>query len=368
MSARTKPPFRADHVGSLLRPQELGEARDKWRNADLSAEALKELEDKHVADVVALQESTGIKAITDGEFRRDYWHLDFIAAFEGIELNYETYGHAFSGGGTVPTFKTTGKIGNNTGYMREHFSYVNSLTKETAKFCIPAPGMTYLRSGRAGVSAEAYPDLEEFWNDLIAAYSNEVAALYDLGCRYLQFDDTSFAYLCDEDFRKGVYERGDDPDEMVATFGQAISRAVAGRPDDMMITTHMCRGNFQSTWMAQGGYEPVAEIMFENLDVDGYFMEYDSDRSGGFEPLRFTKPDQVIVAGIITSKFPELEPKDELKRRLDEAAQYVDMDRLCLSPQCGFSSTHHGNNLSVDEQKKKLELVVKTADDVWGSA
>ena len=368
MPQRTKPPFRADHVGSLLRPPELSAARDKWRQGELSAEALKEIEDKHIRDAVALQESAGIKAVTDGEFRRDYWHLDFIAAFDGIEINKETYGHAFSSGKTVPTFRTDGKFGNNNGYMREHFRYLNSITSETAKFCIPAPGMTYLRSGRSGVSEDAYPDLDEFWEDVIAAYANEVQALYDAGCRYLQFDDVSFAYLCDAEFRAGAVARGDDPDALVEIFATALSRAVANRPEDMTVTTHMCRGNFQSTWMAEGGYETVAEIMFEHLDVDGFFMEYDSERSGGFEPLRFVPDDKIVVAGLVTSKFPELEAKDEIIGRLEEAAKYVDMERLCLSPQCGFSSTHHGNNLTADDQSRKLALVVDIADQVWGTA
>ena len=368
MSQRKRPPFRADHVGSLLRPAELIDARNKWRQGELSDEKLKAGEDRYILDAIKLQHEAGLKVITDGEFRRDYWHLDFIGAFEGVELNHETYGHAFSGGGTVTTFKITGKFGNNTGFMREHFKFLASSTNETAKFCIPAPGMTYLRSGRAGISEEIYPDLTEYWNDVVAAYANEVRELYASGCRYLQFDDVSFAYLCDTEFREGVIARGDDPDEMVETFATTISRAVADRPEDMTVTTHMCRGNFQSTWMTQGGYEPVADIMFGNLDVDGFFMEYDSDRAGDFEPLRFVRDGQLIVLGLISSKVPELETKDDIMRRLEEATRHVFIDDICLSPQCGFSSTHHGNKLTVDDQKRKLELVVDLALDIWGAA
>tara|TARA_Y100001960_G_scaffold68412_1_gene72193 strand:+ start:2508 stop:3614 length:1107 start_codon:yes stop_codon:yes gene_type:complete len=368
MSIASKPPFRADQVGSLLRPQRLLEKRDAWRQGNISSQELKEIEDQEISKVIDFQQEIGLKAITDGEFRRDYWHLDFICAFDGIELNEETYGHAFSGGGTVSTFKVAGKIGNNNGFMREHIGFVLNKTKEVAKFCIPAPGMTFLRSGRSGIDRDIYPDLDEFWEDVIRAYSNEVQELYKLGCRYLQFDDVSFAYLCDSTFREDILERGDNPDELIKIFGNAISRCVAEKPSDMVITTHMCRGNFQSTWMTSGGYEPVAEIMFDNLDTDGFFMEYDSDRAGGFEPLRFANKNQTIILGLVSSKIPTIETKDEIKRRIEEAEKYIPIENLCLSPQCGFSSTHHGNNLSVDDQRKKLELVVEVADEVWGGS
>ncbi len=366
MAQRTRPPFRADHVGSLLRPQNLADARQKWREGDLSSDQLRETEDTAIRGVVALQESVGLKAVTDGEFRRDYWHLDFIGGFAGVELSDETYGHAFSGGGTVATFKVTGKIGAHSGAMRDHFSFLKSVTKETAKFCIPGPGMTHLRSGRAGISEKAYPDLDEYWSDLTAAYRKEVQQLAEMGCTYLQIDDVSFAYLCDEKFRSQVSERGDDPDELLSIYARSLTDAVAERPDGMTVTTHMCRGNFQSTWMTEGGYDPVAERLFDNLDVDGYFMEYDSERAGGFEPLRYLPAKKIVVLGLITSKTPELESKDDIKRRIDEAANFVPVEQICLSPQCGFSSTHHGNKLTVDQQRKKLELVVETADEVWG--
>ncbi len=364
----SKPPFRADHVGSLLRPQELSDARQQWREGNLGAEDLRELEDQHIRDAISFQEEAGLKSITDGEFRRDYWHLDFIAGFDGIELNDETYGQAFSGGGTVATFAATGKIGQHSGFMRDHFKFVQDNTSQMAKFCIPGPGMTHLRSGRAVISEEAYPDIQEYWSDIIAAYAAEIEELAKIGCTYLQIDDVSFAYLCDEEFRADVTKRGDDPDELLITYARALSEAIANRPSNMTVTTHMCRGNFQSTWMTSGGYESVAERMFEELKVDGYFMEYDSDRAGGFEPLRFAPKDRMVVLGLITSKSPELESKDAIKRRIDEAAQYMDINQMCLSPQCGFSSTHHGNNLTRDEQRKKLELVVEVANDVWGES
>jgi len=362
------PPFRADHVGSLLRPHDLSDARQKWRDGNLEFEALRDLEDKHIRDAINLQEGIGLKSITDGEFRRDYWHLDFIAGFSGVELNQETYGHSFSGGGTVATFSITNKIGRHSGNMRDHYSFLKNNTKETAKFCIPGPGMTHLRSGRSGISETFYPDLDEYWKDLTNSYSTEIQELADLGCTYLQIDDVSFAYLCDDNFRNDIRKRGDDPDDLLVKYSQVLSDSAANRPNTMAVTAHMCRGNFQSTYMTTGGYEAVAEKMFSELKVDGYFMEYDSDRAGGFEPLRFIPPDKMVVLGLITSKTPELENKDDIKRRIDEATKYLDIDQMCLSPQCGFSSTHHGNNLTQDQQSKKLELVVEIAEEVWGNS
>jgi len=363
-----KPPFRADHVGSLLRPNQLSDARKEWQEGKLSKDDLIDLENKHIIDVIKLQENIGLKAITDGEFRRDYWHLDFISGFEGIKLNEETYGHAFSGGGTVATFTIDGKVGNHSGDMRDHFSFLSANTGETAKFCIPGPGMTHLRSGRSAISMEAYPDLVHYWPDLIRAYSDEIKKLAELGCSYLQIDDVSFAYLCDKKFRGDIIARGDNPDELLIQYARALSDSIANRPKSMTVTTHMCRGNFKSTYMTSGGYEAVAERMFDELKVDGYFMEYDSDRAGGFEPLKYIPNDTKVVLGLITSKTPELENKDDIKRRIDEAANYIDMDQICLSPQCGFSSTHHGNNLTVEQQCRKLELVVEIANEVWGDS
>jgi 5-methyltetrahydropteroyltriglutamate--homocysteine methyltransferase len=360
-------PSRADHVGSFLRPKPLAEAREQWRSGRLGADQLKQIEDEAIRGVVALQESAGLKAVTDGEFRRDYWHLDFLSGFDGVEISDETYGMKFSSGLAVGTPYVAAKVGGHSGFMREHFTFLKAATRHTAKFCIPAPGMLYMRGGRKAVNVAAYPDLAKFWDDVIAAYQREVAALEAAGCTYLQFDDTSFAYLCDATFREQVTARGDDPDKMVAQFAKATSGAIAKRSGRLLATTHMCRGNFKSTWMMQGGYEPVAEVMFANLDVDAYFMEFDSERAGGFEPLRFVPKDKVVVLGLITTKAPELEDKDFIKRRIDQAAKYVPLERLALSPQCGFASTHHGNLVTEDDQRRKLDLVVDIADDMWGS-
>ena len=349
-----------------MRPKPLAEARETWRRGGLADDEIREIEDTHIRDAVALQEGAGLKGITDGEFRRDYWHLDFICGFNGIEFSDEAFGMTFSGGAAVGTTKVSGKIDGHSGFMRAHFAYLASVTGETAKFCIPAPGMVHMRGGRAAVSADIYPDIDEFWADLIAAYRAEVRALYDLGCRYLQFDDTSMAYLCDEDFRARVKARGDDADELIETYARATSAAISERPADMCVTTHMCRGNFKSTWMMKGGYAAVAETMFATLDVDAYFMEWDSDRAGDFEPLKYLPQDKIVVVGLITTKSPELESGDDIKRRIDEVAKLVPLERICISPQCGFASTHHGNELSEDDERRKLELVVRVADEVWG--
>jgi 5-methyltetrahydropteroyltriglutamate--homocysteine methyltransferase len=361
-------PSRADHVGSFLRPKSVADAREQWRAGVLSVADLKQVEDDAIRAVVAMQERAGLKAVTDGEFRRDYWHLDYLGGIGGVEISGETYGMAFQGGITVGTPLVSGKVGEYRGAMNDHFRFLKSTTTQTAKFCIPAPGMTYMRGGRQGISTTAYPDLDAFWADLATSYQNEVKTLEGLGCTYLQFDDTSFAYLCDANFRAQVTARGDDPDKMVERFAKTTSQAIAKRSDKLLVTTHMCRGNFKSTWMMQGGYEPVAEIMFANLHLDAYFMEFDTDRAGSFEPLRFFPKTKTLVLGLITTKFGELEDKDFIKRRLDQAAKYVPMERLALSPQCGFASTHHGNEVSEDDQRRKLDLVVELADEVWGGA
>ena len=364
--SRTKPPFRADHVGSLLRPAALAEARRAFKAGRMTGGQLREIEDREILAAIRMQEDIGLKGITDGEFRREYWHLDFLSGFHGIETRKEYFNQAFSTGILVPTPYTHAKITGHDGAMREHIKFVVENTKQTAKLSIPGPGMTYLRGGRNSVSSDAYPDLDEFWNDLADAYIGEIRELGKAGCTYLQIDDVSFAYLCDENFRKGVVERGDDPDEMLAQFSRVTSRIAAGRPDGMAVTVHMCRGNNQSAWMTEGGYDKVAEIMFANLDVDGYFMEFDSERAGGFEPLRFVPKGKQVVAGVVTSKFPQLESMDEIRRRIDEAAKYIPLENLCLSPQCGFASTEEGNKLTQDEQRRKLERVVEAARTIWG--
>jgi 5-methyltetrahydropteroyltriglutamate--homocysteine methyltransferase len=361
-------PSRADHVGSFLRPQKLAEAREQWRQGKLAADALKKIEDEAIQGVVAMQEAAGLKAVTDGEFRRDYWHNDYMSGIDGLSLRDETYGMAFQGGITVGTPYVHKKLGNYNGAMHPHFSFLKGATTRTAKFCIPAPGMVFLRGGRKAVSEEAYPDLDKFWDDLVSTYRNDVAALEKLGCTYLQFDDTSFSYLCDAKFREQVKARGDDPTKLVERFAKATSQAIAHRSPNLLVTTHTCRGNFKSSWMMQGGYEPVAEALFANLDLDAFFMEFDTDRSGGFEPLRFFPKDKTLVLGLITTKFGELETKNDVKRRIDDAAKYVPVERLALSPQCGFASTHHGNEITEADQRKKLDLVVELAHDIWGNA
>ncbi len=367
MAARTKPPFRADHVGSLLRPDNLHDAREKWKKGELSGEKLKEIEDAAIRDAVALQESVGLKSITDGEFRRDYWHLDFMCGFDGVKFNEETYGHKFHGGISVATTFVEGKVSNPAGgIMVDHFEFLKSVTKETPKFSFPAPGMFHFRPGRDGISSDAYPDLGEFWSDLGKAYNDALKDFVAAGCTYLQMDDVTLCYFCDDEQRERLKARGDDPDQLLDVYIKANNAAFAGLPDNVATATHMCRGNFQSEWMAQGGYEPVADKMFNEFDVDAFFMEFDSDRAGDFEPLRFVPKGKFVVLGLVTSKFPELEPKDELRKRIDEATEFVPLDQLCLSPQCGFSSTHHGNKLTMDEQRKKLELVVEVAEEVWG--
>lgn len=368
MSDRSKPPFRGDHVGSLLRPERLHAARAKFESGDLDATGLKAVEDECITEAVAMQESVGLKGITDGEFRRKTWHYDFLCGLDGIEESVESQGPAFQAGHNVSSLAVTGKIGNPNGVMLDHFDYLKSVTKETPKFCIPSPSLVYYRGGRALMNQDVYSDLEPFWDDLAAAYRAEVDMLGAAGCKYLQLDDTSFAMLCDAKVRKNMTERGDDPDDLVEAFGRGITAALRDRPADMAVTVHMCRGNFQSSWIGEGGYEPVAEAMFAGVPVDGFFMEWDTDRAGGFEPLRFVPDDKIVVLGIMTSKLPELETKDDLKRRIDEAAQYVPLERLCLSPQCGFASTVEGNKLTQDDQKRKLALVVETAAEVWGTA
>jgi len=368
MMAAKQLPSHADHVGSFLRPKAVAEAREKWRSGALPAQQLRAIEDEAIRGVVAMQEKAGLKAVTDGEFRRDYWHNDYMDGFEGLDIRDETYGMAFQGGISVGTPYVSKKLGDHDGSMHPHFSFLKSVAKQTAKFCIPAPGMVFMRGGRKAVSETAYPDLDKFWDDLIGAYQRDVAALEKLGCTYLQFDDTSMAYLCDAKFREQVKARGDDPDKMVERFAKATSQAIAKRSPNLLVTTHTCRGNFKSTWMMQGGYEPVAEIMFANLDLDAFFMEFDDERAGGFEPLRFFPKDKTLVLGLVTTKVGALENKDAIKRRIEEASKYVSLDRLALSPQCGFASTHHGNAVSEEDQRRKLDLVVELADEVWGSA
>ena len=369
MANRQTPPFRADHVGSLLRPADLVAARDKARTGELSLTELVKVEDEAIKGAVELQKSVGLKGITDGEYRRGYWHLDFMVGFDGIEISEETYGMAFSAGNAVATTHVSGKVAwPETGVMVDHYKYLNSLADGDAKFCIPSATMYHFRAGRGGVSEDAYPDYDGFWTDITAAYRAEIKALADAGLTYLQIDDVNYCYLCDKEQQDRVKARGEDPADILDKYIEVNNAITADRPAGLHVTTHMCRGNFQSAWMAEGGYDSVAEKMLNEVDVDGFFMEYDSDRAGGFEPLRFLPKGKLVVLGLISSKLPALEDKDTIKRRIDEAAQHAPLDQLCLSPQCGFASTHHGNKLTKDDQRRKLELVVEIADEVWGSA
>jgi len=366
---RTTPPFRADHVGSLLRPQALRDARAKRAHGEISAEELKSLEDRSIRDVIAKQESIGLRGVTDGEFRREFWHLDFLGGLDGVESFAADHGIRFQGGETKPIgLRVTRKIGFSKHPMLEHFRFVKDNTKATPKMTIPSPSVLHFRGGRKAVPESIYPAMDEFFRDLGLAYRKAVRAFADIGCRYLQLDETNLAYLCDPEQRRMLSERGDDPEKLPRIYADMINTAISDRPSDMTITMHLCRGNFKSLWIAQGGYEPVAEILFNEIKVNGYFMEYDTERAGGFEPLRFVPKSKTVVLGLVTSKSGALESKDNLKRRLSDAARYLDLDQLCLSPQCGFASTEEGNVLTENEQWAKLSLIVETANEVWGEA
>ena len=361
----TKPPFRADHVGSLLRPPELREARAKAKAGQLAASELKEVEDRAIRAAAAKQEAIGLQAITDGEFRRDFWHLDFVKQLDGVTLK-PVVGMTFQAEDVPPMASVTGKISCPRAIMTDHFAFLKSVVRKTPKLCIPAPATLHFRGGRNAISRETYPDLAEFWADAAAAWRVAIGHIAAAGCTYLQLDDVSFSYLCDEKVQDNYRAHGDDPATLPRAYAGAINAALAGRPAGMTVTMHTCRGNFRSTWFASGGYQDkVIEAMF-STDVDAYFMEYDSARAGGFEPLRLLPRNKKVVLGLVTTKTGALEEKDELKRRIGEAAKFVPLENLCLSPQCGFASTHHGNALAIDEQWRKLERVVEVAREVWG--
>ncbi len=350
-----KPPFRADQVGSLLRPPGLTEAR-KQENFDFQQQAIR--------DVVARQEAIGLESITDGEFSRDWWHLDFLSQLDGVAMRHNP-GPKFGGTEEQPPIPTvTGRLRYTKPAMIDDFTFLKSATTKTAKFTIPSPSMLHLRAGRAGISREAYPDMEEFWADAAAAYRAAIAAFAKAGCTYLQLDDVAFAYLCDPKIREACRKNGDDPSALPFKYAKTIESALQNRPAGMTLTMHTCRGNFKSAWVADGGYELVAEAMFSS-GVDGFFMEFDTERAGGFEPLRFVPKGKKVVLGLVTTKAAPLESKESLKKKIDQAAKYVPLENLCLSPQCGFSSTHHGNKLSQDEQWRKLERVVEISKEVW---
>jgi 5-methyltetrahydropteroyltriglutamate--homocysteine methyltransferase len=365
---RTKPPFRADHVGSFLRPAALKEARARRERSEISADALKAIEDREIASVIRKQEEIGLKSVTDGEFRRAFWNYDFLGQLDGVEAYLGERKIKFQGPQPKPMMlRVTGKLGTFRGHpMLEHFRFVQERAKVAPKMTIPSPSSLHFRYGRDAVPPAIYPAMDDFYHDLGQTYCKAVRAFADAGCRYLQLDEVNFTYLCDPKLRQQVSERGDDPNRLPGIYAGMINTAISDIPADMTITMHLCRGNFQSTFVASGGYEPVAELLFNTIKVDGYFMEYDSERAGSFEPLRFVPKGKTVVLGLVTSKSGRLESKDEIRRRIDQAARFVPLDQLALSPQCGFASTEEGNILSEDEQWAKLAMIVELADEVWG--
>ena len=367
---RTKAPFRADHVGSLLRSPELRAAREQRERQEITGEELRQSEDAAIQALIAKQAAIGLRSATDGEFRRSMWHFDFLERLEGCEGYTAAQGIAFKGVATkAKGVRVVGKLGFNGHPMLDHFRFLRDHVGPavTPKMTIPSPSVLHFRGGRAAVSEAIYPEMGDFYSDLGRAYNGAVHAFADLGCRYLQLDEVNLAYLCDAEQRQILKDRGDDPEKLPGIYADLINAAVQGRPDDMVITMHLCRGNFRSSWIAQGGDEPVAEILFNQINVNGYFMEFDTERAGSFEPLRFVPPGKTVVLGLVTSKTGDLESKDELKRRIDEAAKFIPLDQLCLSPQCGFASTEEGNVLSEQQQWDKLSLIVEVANEVWGN-
>ncbi len=367
-----KPPFRADHVGSLLRTSAVKENRLRWKKGGIPAEELREIENLAIAETVKKLESTGMKSITDGEFRRDYFHLDFLKELAGVTvtggIDANPNAKAAEDGFTPPKLSVTGKLKHLKDIQVADFQFLKSVTKQTPKVSIPSPTMVHFRGGRKSIDINSYPDMDEFFHDLANAYKQEIDHLYKAGLRYLQLDDTNLAYLCDPKMRAAALERGEDPNELPRTYAALINSVIDNRPSDLTVGIHLCRGNYRSTWFAEGGYEPVAEILFNSINVDAYFLEYDDERSGDFAPLRFVPKDKMVVLGIISSKTRELEKVDDMAKRIDEAAKYMPLEKMCVSPQCGFSSTHHGNDLTHDDQWRKMELVVNTAIKVWGES
>jgi 5-methyltetrahydropteroyltriglutamate--homocysteine methyltransferase len=367
MSQRTKPPFRADHVGSLLRSAVLKQAREQHAKGEIDAAALKAVEDREIECVIKKQEDVGLQTVTDGEFRRSWWHLDFLWGLDGVEKHVMATGVAFAAVTTRNEgAKVAGKIGSRQHPMIEHFKFVAAHTKRTPKITIPAPSAIYGRPMRTPVDENVYPRMDAFFADLGQAYKKAVRGFADAGCRYLQLDEVFIAMLCDEKYRDQMKARGDDPAKLGTLYGDLINTAMSDIPSDMTITMHMCRGNYKSTHIGAGGYEAVQEILFNQINVHGFFMEYDSDRAGGFEPLRMVPKDKMVALGLVTSKSGRLESKDEIKRRIDHAAKFIPLDHLCLSPQCGFASTEEGNTLAEDEQWAKLRMIVEVAAEVWG--
>jgi 5-methyltetrahydropteroyltriglutamate--homocysteine methyltransferase len=376
MAEQKKAPFRANHVGSLLRPPELRQAREKHEKGEISAAELRQVEDRCIRDAVKMQEEVGMQGITDGEFRRTLWHADFLRQIEGVKviegLSQEASKHFQNPDADVqrsPTrFVVSGKLRHAHGIEVENFKFLASVTKQTAKQCIPSPSLVHFRTGRGGVDKMAYPDMADFFADLAAVFRDEIAQLAAAGCSYLEIDDVNFAYLCDPKMRADAKKIGEDPDKLPSLYANLINECIKDRPAHMSVCTHLCRGNFRSAWVAEGGYDPVAEVLFNELKVDGYFLEFDTPRAGNFAPLRYMPRGKKLILGLVSSKTGELEKADVLKRRIDEASKLVPLEQLGISPQCGFSSTVLGNKLTIDDQIGKLKLVVDVARDVWGTA
>ena len=367
---RTKPPYRADHVGSILRSEAIHAARAKREKGEIDAGELKAVEDREVEKIVRKQEEVGLKVVTDGEYRRSWWHMDFFWGLDGVEKQILPHGIKFHGVETRPEgYKITGKVGFSNHPMLDHFRYLKSVAKVTPKMCIPAPPVMHFRLPKDGLPKNIYGNIDNFFADLGDAYAKAVKGFYDAGCRYLQFDDVVWAYLCSPAEMEAARQRMPMADNLPQIYQDVINTALKAKPADMVVTTHVCRGNFKSTWVSEGGYEPVAERLFGGVNFDGYFLEYDTDRSGGFEPLRFVpKGKTCVVLGLVTSKSGKLESKDSIKRRIDEASKFAPLDQLCLSPQCGFASTEEGNILAEDQQWAKFRMIVETAGEVWGKA
>jgi 5-methyltetrahydropteroyltriglutamate--homocysteine methyltransferase len=374
MPSRDKPPFRADHVGSLLRPPDLARARADFKAGRIGGEHLRSAEDEAIRGVIELQRAAGLRTVTDGEFRRTSWHMDFIYSLDGIEqvegssIHVQFRSEEGEFDYAPPAMRVSGKVGLSDTIFAGAFAFLrdNASAQQTPKLTVPSPSMVHYRGGNSSIDESVYPELGTFWDDLTAAYSRQLSGAYELGCRYLQLDDTSLAYINDPAQRRHIEQIGGDPEHLHEQYIANINKALADRPEDLVVTTHLCRGNNQSMWAAEGGYDFVAEALFGDLNVDGYFLEFDDERSGTFEPLRFVPPGKQVVLGLVTTKKPDLEDRELLKRRIEEASRFVDAEQLCLSPQCGFSSTEEGNKLTIDEERAKLELIVGVAEEVWG--
>jgi len=370
MSLRNSPPFRADHVGSLLRTAPLKEARAKRAKGEISADALKTVEDREIAAIIRKQEDVGLKAVTDGEFRRAFWNYDFLGRLDGVESYLGERKIKFEGANPKPMMlRVVGKLGTFSSHpMLDHFRFVKERARVVPKMTIPSPSSLHFRYGRDAVPESIYPEMADLYSDLGQSYRKAVRAFADAGCRYLQLDEVNFTYLCDPKLRAQVADRGDDPEKLPSIYAGMINTAISDIPPDMTIAMHLCRGNFQSTFVASGGYEPVAEILFNTINVHAYLMEYDTDRAGGFEPLRFVPKEKTVVLGLVTSKSGRLESKDDIRRRIEQAAKFVSLEQLCLSPQCGFASTEEGNILAEEEQWTKLRMIVELSEEVWGQS